>query len=108
MSKKIITPLPKITIDAIFASAHHQADYVIGLYRQAVPDWDKVEHVNGYPQIGKSTADYIFMKAIEFDKRVHRDVLAGGCWMNNGFSVSNDITDWTVEVESDIVKYKEA
>lgn len=89
--------LSKETIDRIFAEAKHQTDYIIGLYRVAFPNFDEIQHVNGYPTVSTKTTDYIFIKAIEFDKRVHPDVLAGGAWMNNGFSNEKNMPDWVVE-----------
>lgn len=82
-------------IDKVFADAKHQADYVIGLYRIAYPDFDNIAHVDGFPSISHETADYIFKKAIDFDAIHHPDVVKGGAWLNNGFTV-DDVTDWTV------------
>lgn len=88
--------LTKQQIDTIFDEAEHQADYVIALYRCAFPNWDDIEKVNGYPSISKATNEYIFKKAIEFDKVNHPQVLNGGLWLNNGFKTVETMKDWFV------------
>ena len=88
--------LSRETICAIFYEAKHQADYVIELYRHVYPNWDTIEKVDGYPTISKKTNEYIFARAIAFDKQSHPDVLSGGLWLNNGFRTDETMDDWLV------------
>ncbi len=101
----ITKTLSKETIDTIFATAKVQWDYVFGLYRTAIDNWDEVLHVHGYPATSPNTAEYIWQKAIRYDKEHHPDVLSGGAWMNNGFAVDKTMPDWTVQYDEDIVEY---
>lgn len=102
----MINELSKESIDSVFKQATHQGEYVIGLYKLAIPEFDNVEKMEGFPEISVRTSDYIFDKAIEFDKLHHPGVFSGGIWMNNGFSRA-DIDDWTVRVDPDIILWKE-
>lgn len=103
----ICVPLNKLMIDLIFEGAKHQSDYISGLYEQVIPDWDKINRVNGYPAMSKKTSDYIWAKVIQFDAKYHPDVVAGGGWMNNGFTVNKSLPDWIVEYDKSILIYNE-
>ncbi len=93
-----VMPLTQETIDEVFAEATHQLDYVLGLYRKAYPTlWDRIKSVAGYPKVSKITSEYIYGKAIEFDKEHHSKVFAGGAWLNSGFSTDEGLKDWTVK-----------
>ena len=51
---------PNVTItpeqvDAIFAAAETQSDYVFNLYKLVIPKWDDVAQVDGYPRVNKAT-----------------------------------------------------
>jgi len=95
--KRKLARLSKKTIDRIFEEAKTQDDYVIGLHRVVYPDWDDIEKLLGFPHTSKATANYIFGKAIAFDKEHHPNVQAGGAWLNWGFSTLDDtVRDWTV------------
>ena len=90
-------PLSQERIDQVFADAQEQADYVIGLYRLAYPSlWERIKHVQGFPEVSKMTNEYIFTKAIEFDRKHHPQVFAGGCWLNNGFRSEDHRRDWMI------------
>lgn len=98
--------LSKETIDNIFETATGQQECVKELYKVAIPDWEKVEKVNGFPKVGVVTHAYLFDKAIAFDKKHHPDVMAGGAMLNWGFSVDEDIKDWKVYVGNVTLIYK--
>lgn len=104
MSKVFNTmPLTQEAIDTVFAEATHQLDYVIGLYKLAYPTlWDRIKSVTGWPKVSKATSEYVYGKAIEFDKEHHPKVFAGGAWLNNGFSTDESIMDWKV-IPADVV-----
>lgn len=101
----ITKTLSKDTIDTIFEMANEQGDYCLSLYSYAIPNWNAVISVNGYPKVNQETADYIFGKAIEYDKVHHPDVLSGGLWLNYGFGVDEHCEPWTVQYDEDIVQY---
>jgi hypothetical protein len=88
--------LAKSRIEKVFRDAKHQSDAVIGMYRLVYPDWDAIASVNGYPAVSDATGKCIFALAIAFDQKNHPDVMAGGCWMNHGFSTDPSIRDWRV------------
>ena len=73
-------------VDAIFADAQTQEDYVIGLYKLVYPDWDSIVKINGFPKISKTLSNRIFELAIAWDRIHCPEVVLGGAWMNNGFS----------------------
>ena len=78
-------------IDEIVKNAEGQADILIGVYKLVFPDWDELEKVGGFPTCSKAMSEYMFRKCGEFDRKHHPDVIAGGLWMNMGFStLDND------------------
>ena len=93
-------PLPKQTILDIFEAAEHQTDYVLALHAAVVPDWDRVASLEGYVTCSPDTGAFIMGCAMEFDRANHPDVMAGGSWMNSGFSTleSHPLGDWEVSL----------
>lgn len=102
-------PLTKEQIDQVFEQAKEPADYVIGLYKLAFPDWDDIEQLHGFPEISKDTNAYIFRKAQDFDMKFYAKKYANnpssrpqpmlaGLWFNNGFSSldGDALPDWRV------------
>jgi hypothetical protein len=99
--------LTKEQIDRIFEEGKSQADICIALYAAVVPNWENVAQMNGFPRAGKTIDLYLFSKFIHYD-RVHcPDVVAGGLWLNNGFSVDEGLGDWEVITDMESVEYKE-
>ncbi|RLA96351.1 MAG: hypothetical protein DRG83_17505, partial [Deltaproteobacteria bacterium] len=92
--------LSKEKIDAIFASANHQIDYLVGLYRAIFPDYDRIEQLEGFPEVDQTTSDYIWKKAIDFDRKHHPEVFAGGLWMNHGFSSNSSIAEGEISLSN--------
>lgn len=88
MSDNKIVELSKDTIDSIFERAEHQSEWVLDLFKTVYypNEWDDIESIDGYPKITEFTSNYIFNLAIEFDEENHPGVMAGGLWMNKGFS----------------------
>ena len=95
-------------IDDVFETATDQSDATISLFRIAFPEWDNITSVGGYPHVSKATSEYIFGKAMAFDKEHHPDVLASGMWMNYGFSAKDGVEDWTVDTSECNVELKPA
>lgn len=101
-------PLSKETIDKIFDEAKEQYDYTLALYRIAFPDYDSITSIDGHPQVSRTTGEYIFDKAIAFDKIHHPNVINGGLWLNKGFSSSDSkMKDWIVDTSTCKIKYYE-
>jgi len=77
------------------------------LYKKAIPDWDNVKHVEGFPNISSKTANFMCEKFIQFDKKfAPPNVMPGGIWINNGFSTMNpDVPDWEIWVDESILRY---
>ena len=96
-------------VDAIFESAEVQGDYVFGLYKLVLPEWDDIKSVDGYPRVNHTTGMYIREKAMEWDKAdiaasleadpSYRPYMAGAQWgLNVGWSENNDMPDWVVDM----------
>lgn len=95
-------PLTQEIIDEIFEQASDQDEYVAGLYEAALGvAWSDLAQVKGHPKITTTTAEYLFQKAIAFDKANHPDIQAGGYWLSVGFSTvdSDGLDDWRVYPE---------
>ena len=97
--------LTKETIDEIFKKANEQADYVINLYKLAFPKWDDIKHVDGYPKVSKTTSEYLFEKAIIFDREKHPNVMNGGLWLDKGFALNEEVKDWEVSLNGCVIEH---
>lgn len=69
------------------------------LYRLALPMWDDLVHLHGWPTVSEKTWTYIMDKAQKFDCVNYPDVMAGGFWFNTGFAVNH------AEEDDQIVDY---
>lgn len=76
----------KAEIDQIFETATHQEQALIGIYKLFLPDWETIEHINGFPSCSEELWKYVCNKFFALDKKYHPNCLAGGAWLNNGFS----------------------
>lgn len=94
--------LPKEKIDEIFEISGSQEEYIIKLYEEVIPNFDKINKLKENPKISKSTNHYLFEKAIKFDNKYHdkEKIIPGGAWMNYGFSTDNNVTDWEVDISN--------
>lgn len=94
--------LAKQQILDIFEAAESQLDYVTALHCAVVPDWGRVEALKGFCRCSQPTGFFIMERAIEFDRLHHPAMMAGGAWMNSGFSTAGpdlpDLPDWCVEL----------
>jgi len=87
-------------IKAIFARHEHQSDALIGIYKMVLPDWDRIEAIEGFPEAGNNLWTFICRQFIEFDQKYHPDVFNGGIWMNNGFSSNRHLGPWEISFEN--------
>ena len=87
-----IVTLNRAKVKELFEEAESQADYLLGLYRMVYGDaWDGIEKIEGWPKVSVPTALELCGMAVKFDARVHPSVFAGGLWLNNGFTSSEDV-----------------
>lgn len=86
-------------LQQIFEQAEHQQAALIGLYKIFLPDWDRIDRLEGYPVVGRGLWQYIANLFIDFDQRHHPQVFNGGLWLNQGFSSSGDIGPWEISMD---------
>ncbi len=87
-------------VRALFVSCSSQYDILIGLYKLALPSWDKIEYVlDGRPHIGNTGWRTIYDLFLEFDKKHHRneDIIPGVMWLGQGFIADESLGDWEVD-----------
>lgn len=96
--------ITKEQIDHVFDRAEHQDEAVVSLYRLAIPDFDMIKAINGFPEAGQEVSKYIFKKFIEFDRQRHSSVMAGGAWLNWGFSTNKSLDGWEIIINPEIIK----
>ena len=87
-------------IDQVFEGKKNQHDVFIDIYKLVYPDWDNIERIKGYPTVGKALSDYIWSEFMKFDTIHHPDVVSGGLWMNQGFSTSDKLGAWEVDLST--------
>ena len=95
----------KSRIMAIFENSDHQEQVLIGLYRMVFPDWDQIVKITGYPEAGDDLWKFICRLFQKFDQDHHPNCMAGGAWMNTGFSVNHHIKGWEISLENCEVEY---
>ena len=94
-----IHKLDKDAVEKLFAECTNQGDVLIGIYKLVFPNWDKIKTIHRWPSINKDTWKEIAGMFFKFDKDHHPDVMAGGLWMNNGFSTFDNehLKEWEVD-----------
>ena len=95
----------KSRIMAIFEKSNHQEQVLVGLYRMVFPDWDRISKIHGYPEAGDDLWKFICQQFQTFDRVHHPDCMAGGSWMNTGFSVNHNLDDWEIGFDNCTVQY---
>ena len=93
-------------IKAVFEKHDHQEKVLIALYRMVLPDWERIKTIKGYPEAGNGLWQYICRNFQEFDRRKHPDCLPAGAWMNWGFSINRNLSEWEVSFENCSLIYK--
>lgn len=86
-------------LQEIFEKAEHQERALIELYRMVIPDWDRLERLEGFPVVGQEMWKYICQLFIDLDQRHHPGIFKGGLWMNAGFSCSGDLGPWEISMD---------
>lgn len=82
-----------------FTQNTNQQDVVVDLYRLVLPDWDQIQNLKGYPEIGMELALFICRRFQEFDRCHHPNCMPGGAWLNWGFSVNRSLDPWGISLE---------
>jgi len=101
----MIVKLSKERIDAAFADASNQGDWLLDLYRYVIEatgiPWQQVRQIEGWPRVHEKTWRYICQAAQRFDAQHHPECVPGGLWINRGFTKSSneDPAEWTVDTE---------
>ena len=87
-------------VEELLCGSASQAAALLALYRLALPDWDKIEKLAGYPRVNKATWVRIADLFLILDKKHSPNCLPGG-WMNFGYSCvdSEDLADWEVAID---------
>ena len=108
MSQRI--RLSEAAVRACFEDGTSQGDVLIAVYRLVFPDWEDIERIDGWPTVNDTTWKAIARLFMDFDKEHHPDVMAGGCWMNSGFSTVHGakLRDWEVSLKSVTVQRTQA
>ena len=101
MTSQGITSKEKLQhkLQSIFEKAEHQEAALIGLYKMLIPDWDKLDRLEGFPMVGQEMWRYIGNLFIHYDQEHHSKVFNGGLWLNNGFSSSEKLGPWDISLD---------
>ena len=94
-------------IKDIFLKHDHQDSVIIHIYKMILPQWDDIEQLNGHPVCGKELWLYICELFIKFDKEHHPQTMAGGAWINFGFSSDSQLDPWEINLSNCSIIYKE-
>jgi hypothetical protein len=90
----------KKLLEPLFEEKDHQQDVIVAIYKKFIPDYDDIEKISGYPKCGKVMNVWLVDKFIEFDKKHHPEVMAGGAWaLGFGFS-SSEKMGWEVSLKN--------
>ena len=90
----------KAYIQSIFSKHDHQKNIMVDLYKLVLPDWEKIEKIEGYPEAGRELSIFISKQFMQFDRKHHPDCMAGGAWMNTGFSVNGNLDPWQISLRN--------
>ena len=97
----------KSHIEKIFEQHSHQDEVIISIYAMIFPQWNDIEQLHGHPVCGEKLWRYICELFIKFDKIHHPRCMAGGAWINYGFSVDAQLEPWEINLSNCSIAYKE-
>ena len=95
----------KQNIDRIFQESPSQSDALLAIYELFVPEFPNAKKLKGYPSIGDEGWKYICKKFMQLDQKYHPEVMAGGLWMNKGFSVDRNLKGFQISMENCALEY---
>jgi hypothetical protein len=87
----------KSVIDEICKKAPDVSTAFLGFYRIAVPEFDNVKQIDGFPVVSDKTAIYCIDQLMAISKEPY-DV--NMLWLNKGFSSDKSIPEWKISVEN--------
>ena len=96
----------QIKLQKIFEEVEHQSSALVRIYKLVFPDWDQIKQIEGHPIVGKEMWQYIANLFIEFDREHHPETINGGLWINNGFSASDKLDGWSIDLGNCTVIYE--
>ena len=92
-------------LQKIFEESDNQNSVLVRLYQLLFPDWEKIERLEGFPEVGQALWSYICNLFIEFDRQHHPGIMKGGTWINQGFSSNTDLDPWEINLQNCKVIY---
>jgi len=92
-------------LQEIFEESDHQSSVIVKLYKMLFPDWEKIQRIEGFPEVGLALNEYIFHLFIEFDIQHNSECFKGGSWINQGFSTNERLDPWAISLENCKVIY---
>jgi hypothetical protein len=103
--KSVRKTIDQNRVDEIFRSCKNPNncyEYIALLFAEI--DLDIVKDsplikINGFPKAGRQLGEYIFKWAMKKDRELGTMAIAGGGWMNWGWSTTDEIGDWEVSTE---------
>ena len=87
-------------LQEIFEKSDHQSSVIVKLYKMLFPDWERIQRLEGFPEVGKALNQYIFNLFIEFDREHHPQCFNGGGWISHGFSSNIHLKPWAISLEN--------
>lgn len=90
----------KTYIQSIFSKHDHQRKVMADLYKLILPDWEKIEKIEGYPEAGRELSIFISKQFMQFDRKHHPGCMPRGAWMNTGFSSKSNLDPWQVSLKN--------
>jgi hypothetical protein len=95
MSKLI--PFSQTVIDEICKNSSSVMEAFLAFYKVAVPEFDRVKQINGFPVVSDATAIYCIDKLQEKTGDAWE---VNGNWLNKGFSSDKSVPDWKISTEN--------
>jgi hypothetical protein len=84
-------------IDKICKKAPDVTTAFLEFYKVAVPEFDNVKQIDGFPVVSEKTAIYCIEQLQEISKEPY-DV--NMLWLNKGFSSDKSIPEWKISVKN--------
>jgi len=87
----------KTVIDEICKKAPDVTTAFLEFYKVAVPEFDNVKQIDGFPVVSEQTAIY----CIDQLQAISKDAFnVNMLWLNKGFSSDKHIPEWKISVEN--------
>ena len=90
-------PFTPVLIDKICAETPDVFQAFLNLYKYAVPAFDQVKQIKGFPLISEKTAEYCLNKLHE---KTTDPWEVNSLWLNKGFSSDHEMPDWKISIKN--------